>query len=105
MIGDQFGGAGFLFAKLRVLMNIPPPRDHLLLDLRCAGKGLLLQGTGLCRCLASKRQHCEAECADRRSKSGGFSSRHMGNIQAVFSLYQPIVGLGSDRGRLNLTIA
>ncbi|AFK72732.1 hypothetical protein YSA_11000 [Pseudomonas putida ND6] len=55
--------------------------------------------------MASKRKHCEAECTDRRSKAEGFSSRHMGNIQAVFSLDQPIVGLGGDREGLNLTIA
>ncbi|MNE30908.1 hypothetical protein D3C80_1244490 [compost metagenome] len=61
MIGDQFGSAGFLFAKLWVLMDIPPPLDHLLLDLRCAGKGLLLEGSGLRRYMADKRQHCEAE--------------------------------------------
>lgn len=43
VLGDQLGSACFLLAELWVLVDVPSPLDHLLLDLGSADKGLLLE--------------------------------------------------------------
>ncbi len=74
VLGDQLGSACFLLAELWVLVDVPSPLDHLLLDLGSADKGLLLERVRLGGCVAGKRHHCQAQCTDRGRGSEQFAS-------------------------------